>query len=81
MHNNTSDFAIVVPRVISYAAGMTPKNSDPEALLGAQSEAACAFLNGTWTSLKSELESAGCNGIVRGLSLREPGGGEPVPDV
>lgn len=60
---------------------MTPKDADAEALLSAQSEASCAFLNGKWEELKSELTDAGAAGAVRGLSLREPLGGERVPSV
>jgi hypothetical protein len=60
---------------------MTAKQSDPEALLSAQAEASCAFLNGKWEELKKELADAGTNAAVRGLSLREPLGGEAAPSV
>lgn len=72
MHNNTSDFPVILPKMFSVAAAMTPKDSDPEALLTAQSEACCAFISGRWPALKSELAVAG---EVRGLTLRGAVGG------
>lgn len=72
MHNNTSDFPVLIPKILSVAAGMTPKGSDPEVLLIAQSEACCAFISGRWPALKSELAVAD---EVRGLTLRGAVGG------
>lgn len=69
VHNDSSDFPTFVPRVIASRAGMTRPDSDTDALLGAQAEACCAFLEGKWTDLRAKLQTN--SEPVRGLALQD----------
>ncbi|KAI0563807.1 Platelet-activating factor acetylhydrolase isoform 2 [Gracilaria domingensis] len=62
-HNNSSDFALRLPRWVALASGMTKRDSDPLQLLERQALVVKEFLNGDWRAFRERVRDGEVVGI------------------